>query len=199
MTYTSGIPASGQTLGSSRLQILNNFSSLKTTIDQDHVDMNDTGPGRHKQTTFSAFQAPGAQTNPQSVLYTAAGTADSSAPQLFWKNQNATFHYPIKAWGLLPSSGSGVPAQSYNIESANNTSKGQWSIVLTPNAVKSSVFAVLANSIYAQAPDNTNTVCTANNFAYDGSNRGTFTVTITFQDDSTAVAAAVWSFIILQI
>lgn len=51
MSFTAGIPASGQSLGSSRLQVLNNFSSLRTTIANaalpNHIDVNATGAGKH--------------------------------------------------------------------------------------------------------------------------------------------------------
>lgn len=51
MGFTPNIPANGQTLGSSRLQVLNNFSSLRTTISNaslpNHIDVNLTGAGKH--------------------------------------------------------------------------------------------------------------------------------------------------------
>lgn len=51
MSFTAGIPASGQSLGSSRTQVQNNFSSLRTTISNatlpNHIDVNSTGAGKH--------------------------------------------------------------------------------------------------------------------------------------------------------
>jgi hypothetical protein len=61
MSFTSDIPASGQTLGASRAQILNNFASLRDTISAgsgtpttgdtpNHVDVNNgsgLGAGKH--------------------------------------------------------------------------------------------------------------------------------------------------------
>lgn len=51
MSFTPGIPASGQTLGNSRLQVLNNFASLRTTISNmtqpNHIDVNNVGAGKH--------------------------------------------------------------------------------------------------------------------------------------------------------
>lgn len=48
MTFTPNIPASGQSLGNSRLQVLNNFAILRSTIATDHVDVNASGNGKHK-------------------------------------------------------------------------------------------------------------------------------------------------------
>lgn len=51
MSFTPNIPASGQTLGNSRLQVLNNFASLRTTISNvtqpNHIDVNNVGAGKH--------------------------------------------------------------------------------------------------------------------------------------------------------
>lgn len=47
MSFTPGIPSSGQTLGNSRLQVLNNFASLRTTLAQNHIDVNAAGAGKH--------------------------------------------------------------------------------------------------------------------------------------------------------
>jgi hypothetical protein len=51
MSFTPNIPASGQTLGNSRLQVLNNFASLRTTISNvtqpNHIDVNNSGAGKH--------------------------------------------------------------------------------------------------------------------------------------------------------
>ncbi len=67
MSFTPNIPASGQTLGNSRLQVLNNFASLRTTISNvtqpNHVDVNNSGAGKH---TFVQMpvQIPGAANLP---------------------------------------------------------------------------------------------------------------------------------------
>lgn len=47
MTFTPGIPASGQSLGSSRTQVLNNFAVLRSTIATNHIDVNNLGAGKH--------------------------------------------------------------------------------------------------------------------------------------------------------
>lgn len=47
MAFTPNIPASGQSLGSSRTQVLNNFSNINTTIAVNHIAMNSVGAGKH--------------------------------------------------------------------------------------------------------------------------------------------------------
>lgn len=46
MPYTS-LPNSGQSLGQTRDAIRNNFDLIKTTVDQNHVDFDAAGPGKH--------------------------------------------------------------------------------------------------------------------------------------------------------
>lgn len=81
MSYNPNIPATGQTLGGSRPGIQTNFSTLQTTIDQDHVDMNSAGPGKHKQVTFNANNTPGASpSDPSSIIFTKNNAAGHPYP-----------------------------------------------------------------------------------------------------------------------
>lgn len=51
VSFTPLIPATGQSLGNSRTQVLNNFASLRTTISNtlkpNHADVNATNAGKH--------------------------------------------------------------------------------------------------------------------------------------------------------
>jgi len=51
MSFTPNIPASGQSLGSSRTQVLNNFSNYNTVMSVNHVAPNSSGEGKHKFVT----------------------------------------------------------------------------------------------------------------------------------------------------
>lgn len=53
MTFTPNIPASGQSLGNSRTQVLGNFSNYNNVVSQDHVAPNASGQGKHKQSTYT--------------------------------------------------------------------------------------------------------------------------------------------------
>lgn len=51
-TYTNNVPVTGQSLGASRDLINGNFQILQTTIDQNHVDMNQANAGKHNKVEF---------------------------------------------------------------------------------------------------------------------------------------------------
>jgi hypothetical protein len=84
MSFTPNIPASGESLGASRLEVLNNFASLRTTISNvtqpNHVDVNASGAGKHVfvqmpvQTTGAA-NLPGANEGGL-IAKTAAGSSE---------------------------------------------------------------------------------------------------------------------------
>lgn len=52
MAFFPNIPATGQSLGNSRTQVLGNFTNYFNVISQDHVDPNLGGQGKHKQSTY---------------------------------------------------------------------------------------------------------------------------------------------------
>jgi hypothetical protein len=47
MTFTPNIPQSGQTLGNSQSQVLNNFTNYFNTMSVNHVAPNNSGAGKH--------------------------------------------------------------------------------------------------------------------------------------------------------
>lgn len=48
MSFTPNIPQTGQSLGNSRTQVLNNFAALRAAEAQNHMDVNDANAGKHK-------------------------------------------------------------------------------------------------------------------------------------------------------
>lgn len=48
MSYTSNIPLSGESLGSTRDRINQNFQQIDTVLAVNHVPFNDAGEGKHK-------------------------------------------------------------------------------------------------------------------------------------------------------
>lgn len=163
MTYTTGIPASGQTLGSSRSQILNNFSSLKTTIDQDHVDMNNTGPGKHKQSTYPESAVGPTTAANEGALYSKVA---ATITELFWRGESAatevqmTTGVPtiassgstflpggiILKWGVFSlANGQASFAQTFVTPFINNV----WSIVITAASSNANNFVSWDNQTLA--------------------------------------------------
>lgn len=155
MTYTTGIPASGQSLGSSRVPIVNNFFSLKTTIDQDHVDMNNTGPGKHKQSTYPESAAGPTTAVNEGAVYTKVAAGITA---LFWRGEsnatevqmttgspnstsNGSTFLPggiIIKWGSYSLiNGQATAPQTFITTFPNNV----WSIVITPASNNPNNFA----------------------------------------------------------
>lgn len=65
MSFTPNIPANGQSLGSSRTQVLDNFAVLRSTLAENHVDVNAANAGLH---THADLLAQSADPNPASGI-----------------------------------------------------------------------------------------------------------------------------------
>lgn len=85
MTFTPNIPASGQTLGSSRDQILQNFSNYNTVVSQDHVSPNSSGQGKHNQSTYPEQAANPTTLANEGAVYTKAASA---VTELFFRRES---------------------------------------------------------------------------------------------------------------
>jgi hypothetical protein len=138
MSYNANIPQATNIISSSQGQLLTNFSQLNTIFDVDHVTFDATSNnGQHQQITFNQNNVPGsAPVDPNSVIYTQAGTASSNA-QVMWQNASSPFQLcPIKAWGTFAGpSPAVVPAQSFNISSIVRFNAGRWVVTISPNSV----------------------------------------------------------------
>jgi hypothetical protein len=90
MTFTSNIPFSGQSLGSSRTQVQGNFTNYFNLVSIDHVAPNAPGQGQHKEITFNTFgnSANFTQTGNQSYLYSFNATPASTSSCLVYQPSN---------------------------------------------------------------------------------------------------------------
>lgn len=142
-TFNSAIPAAPNNPSVDQPDMLTNNISTDAILAVDHISFNTANGGQHKQVTFNNKNVPGAQTDPQSVLYTNSGTA-SSVSQVFYRNQNVIYYMSaIKAWGLITGAGAIDTSQSHNISAVVRNSAGKYSITLTANAVSSNKFGIL--------------------------------------------------------
>lgn len=66
MSFTANIPTVNQSLGTSRVDIVNNFSNLFNTAAVNHYDGNATGAGKHKFVQMPAIPNIGQPTIPAS-------------------------------------------------------------------------------------------------------------------------------------
>jgi hypothetical protein len=128
--------------------LLTNFNNLIGWAAVDHVGYGvSSAAGEHNQVTFAANQTFSAPSGNTSILYTQPGTADASAPQLFWQNSQSIFQVsPIRAWGFANTGGI-IATQSYNVTSVTKTGTGTYTVALSSNAVNSANFAVIVSSI----------------------------------------------------
>ena len=98
MSFTPSIPASGQTLGNSRLQVLNNFASLRTTISNvtqpNHIDVNNSGAGKHIFLQMPN-QTPGAANLPASGEGGMITRAISGNSELFYVRDAVNTYYQM--------------------------------------------------------------------------------------------------------
>lgn len=85
MSFTPGIPANGQSLGSSRTQVLNNFASLRSTLAANHVDVNSANPGLH---THADFLAQSADPNPATGIVSHYSKVVTGVTQWFFQREN---------------------------------------------------------------------------------------------------------------
>jgi hypothetical protein len=125
------------------------------------------------------------------VDYTDAGTADSTAPQRFWRNKNSIFHMsPIRSWGYVSTGTPGtISSQGINVSSVS-VAGNVYTVTMTSGAVSSSAYGVL---VTAQATGGT---------IYLGSyaivSSTVFTVTFRTSADSPTTVPA-FTFAVLQI
>lgn len=163
-TYNSNVPASPNNPSSDQPIMLINTQSIASIIGTDHLTFGTaaavgTIDGQHLQVTFSSENAPGAQTDPISTLYTGAGTASTKA-QLYFRNQDGIFPVsPIKAFGRFTTqnvNGAVVPSVSSNVTSVTaftSTSPGRgYTIALPAGAVNGTNVCVLLNLANGGAP-----------------------------------------------
>lgn len=147
ISYNLGVPAANNNPSNDQPDMLVNTQSISDIWAVDHVTFSGNPAGTHAQVTFSSKNTPGAQTDPQSVLYTRDGTA-STVADLAFTNQNGTF-YPnlIRAAAIVTSPT--TLTQSFNVDSIVNNSTGVYTVTLTSGATTGTNIGVQINAYYA--------------------------------------------------
>jgi hypothetical protein len=101
MTFTPGIPNTGQSLGSTQAAIRNNFANYDATMSVNHVAPNSSGAGKH---TIAEFVAQGSDPVTAASEITIYGKTVGSGTQLFVRRDNSGSVYQMT--GVVPSVGS---------------------------------------------------------------------------------------------
>jgi len=85
MSFTPAIPQVGQSLGSSRPQVLDNFAILRSTIAVNHVDVNLANAGTH---THADLLAQAGNPNPATGLVSHYSKLVSGITEWFFQREN---------------------------------------------------------------------------------------------------------------
>lgn len=123
--------------------LANNVANLQIW-DVDHVGFNATNGGTHLQNSFAQFATPVVVGGtPGSVAYPAAGTADSSRAQYFFKNSITTVPIsPIRAFGAFTGGGTLLNGMNLSLN-AHVPGSGVYAFDITNNAVNGLSFSII--------------------------------------------------------
>lgn len=164
-TYTQNIPLDTNSPAEDQPDMKDNTNSTYSILNVDLYTFDSANAGKHQQVTIPARNAPGAQTDPACVVYTAAGTA-STVSNLILRNQNATFLLScIRAFGVFTgAAGAIVASNSYNISSISGAVGATvYTITLTAGATTGSSACILVHCSSAAANEiNTHVTLAAN-------------------------------------
>lgn len=93
MTWTFGVPADGQSLGNSKLEIRNNFNLTYNTFNQNHYPPTDPLQGKHKFVVLPTTTIPTTAVNEFAVYSKTVNTIS----QLFYTSDNSTNEIQVTA------------------------------------------------------------------------------------------------------
>lgn len=125
MTFTSDIPVSGDTLGSTRDRVRNNFQQIALVNAVNHIAFNTVDKGKHK-----FLQMPIQSTDPTTLsnengFYSKLGT-NPAEPNLFVRGQTNGFVYQLTR---LNQANSGTFGNSTNYPPAVANQNGGWTFL----------------------------------------------------------------------
>lgn len=143
-TYTLNIPFSSNNPSTDQPNMLANTNSISNLISVDHVGFNTATGGQHLQVTFPAENTPATPAGIVGVLYTQAGVAAVSQPQLMFVNSNATFPVSLtKAYATFTgATGTIVSSQSIGVASVSAPVAGVFTVTLNANVVTGTSYSV---------------------------------------------------------
>lgn len=144
VAYNRDIPDAPNNPSVDQPKMKTNTNAVDTILAVDHISFNATNGGTHLQTSFTDFSS-GIVIGgvPASVAYPAAGVADTSHAQYYFKNSTNTFLLSgIRAFALVTgSTGAIVAGQSLNASIVRN-SIGNYTVTLTAGATNSVNYSV---------------------------------------------------------
>lgn len=144
MTFQASIPLASDLISVSQNDIKNNFTSLNTAWNVDHVGFNASGAGDHKQITLLA---PISDPNKVAPITSVYSKTVGSRTELFYQNSNtASSVTPLscmRAFGVFVPQVGPTLVDSFNIASVVRNSTGNYTISFT-RALPTTNYAVIA-------------------------------------------------------
>lgn len=203
-TFNTGIPAAGNNPSNDQPIMQANNVATDGILNVDHISFNANDGGTHKQVHLTAFTNPTVintgVTTEGSVIYSAAGVADTARAACKFKNdRNIPYVLNlIKAWAYVDgATGNIISSQSMNVTSTTRTSAGNYSIVLDANTVTGTNFSVLVSSSQTPPPPPVNAQFVWNAYTITGA--GTFTIKFDNSASGGGKDVVSFGFIVLQI
>lgn len=148
--FNTGIPAANNNPSIDQPDMLANNVATDGILAVDHISFNTNFGGNHLQVHLPQYTNPaivnGAATE-GSVIYGAAGTADTAHAQTFMKNPNGTFLLSaIKVFGSFVMSSNNVTIlNGINFTLSVNAAGTVATVNLTPNATTGTAIVVIPN------------------------------------------------------
>jgi hypothetical protein len=136
MSFTPDMPFSGQSLGNSRLQVLNNFKNYYDTIALNHVAPNTSGQGKH---TFVEMPVQGSTPSTlagEGGLFTKALSSDPTKSILYYqRDANVATNQPVLPMAVCAfitrnTNGMCTLVAGYNVTSVERTTTGTYRVTL---------------------------------------------------------------------
>ena len=150
MTFQPSIPQAPDLIAVSQIDLLNNFTSLNTAWNVDHVGFNSAGAGDHKKVTLLAPIANPNQASPIASLYTKASPTTTTSDLYYQDGALASNVKQLTGGGITAAAwcvfdgtaGSPItPGASYNV--TNVTVAGNVYTINFTRAFTSANYAVL--------------------------------------------------------
>lgn len=148
VTYNRDIPDAPNNPSNDQPKMRQNTNATYDILNVDHITFNETNGGYHKQVNFQLKTSHATPTDPQSVLYTADGVANTVS-ELYFSNQNGVYNASsLKAFGLFSTQNTNgaVPiTTSVNVSSITASANGQTNtIALSAGTVVGTTVMVVA-------------------------------------------------------
>lgn len=135
MTFTSGIPATGQSLGSSRSQVAGNFANYNTVMSVNHVAPNASGQGKHNFVEMPVQASIPSTLASEGGLFTQTGNSSNSI-LYFQRDGNVGVNQPVLPMAMASfivrnTNGVATTVSSFNVTSVTRTATGKYRVVMS--------------------------------------------------------------------